>query len=158
MQIPNWQIELLPQSWRILIQQLRKSIKIALGLFCDLQRRPKDHDRFRRKIRKEMRRVAGFGEDAFEVDEANGFERFFGAEGIEIEMLDRLDGVAEEIDADGEADLIARFFVLAGEIDIDNSAAHGKIAWDFDLIESVVAVLGEPDDELFGFEGLAGAN
>ena len=74
---------------------------------------------------------------------------------VEIEALDRFDLIAEEIDADGQADLLAGLFKIARQIDIDDSAAHGEIAGDFDLIQPVVAMLGEPDDQLLRLELLA---
>ena len=80
---------------------------------------------------------------------------------VEIEALDRLDLIAEEIDAGGEADLVAGCFVLARQIDVDDPAANGKITRHFDLFETVVAVLGEPDDQFLRLQFLArleGAN
>jgi hypothetical protein len=47
--------------------------------------------------------------------------------------------------------------VLAGEIDVDDPAAHGEVAGHFDLIEAVVAMLGKPDDQFFRLERLASA-
>ncbi len=75
-------------------------------------------------------------------------QRLERAQRVEVEPLDRFDLVAEEIDAGRQADLVAGVGVLAGEIDIDDPAAHGKIAGHFDLIQPVVAMLGEPDDQL----------
>ena len=45
---------------------------------------------------------------------------------------------------------------FAGEIDVDDAAADGEIAGDFHRFQPVVAVLGEPDDELFGRRRLPG--
>ena len=80
---------------------------------------------------------------------------FAGAECVEIELFDRFDLIAEEIDADRQADLVGFLFEIAGEIDVDDPAAHGEIARHFDLVETVVAVIGEPDDQLFRFEVVA---
>ena len=94
-----------------------------------------------------MRRRSGVGSWPFRS--SNCTESIgSGAERIEVEALDRFDLVVEEIDANGEADLVAGFREFAGEVDVDDPAAHGEIAGDFDLIEPVVAMLGEPDDQL----------
>jgi len=66
-----------------------------------------------------------------------------------LEALDRFDLVAEEIDANRQAHLLAIHVEFAGEIDIDDPAAHREIAWYLDLLQAVIAVLGQPDDQLF---------
>ena len=51
--------------------------------------------------------------------------------------------------------LFACFVKFAGEINVDDPAADREIAGHFDLFQPVVAVIGQPDDQLFGFEFVA---
>ena len=99
--------------------------------------------------------VAGFGELALDVDDAEGCEDIQRAHGVEVEALDGFDLVAEEIDAGGKADLVAAGFEIAGEIDVDDSAAHGEIARHFNLVEAVVTMFRKPDDQLFRLKVIA---
>ena len=64
------------------------------------------------------------------------------------------DGVAEEVDADRQADLVAAVF--AGEVDVDDPAAHGEVAGHLHLLQPVVAVIAEPDDQLLRLQVLPG--
>src|SRR5207248_1244977 len=98
----------------------------------------------------------GVGQLTFEIQDLDGFDGLAGAERVEVEAFDGFDLVTKEIDADRHADLFAGFGELAGKVDVDNASADGEIAGDFDLVEAVVAVLGEPDDEFFGLELLGG--
>ena len=72
-------------------------------------------------------------------------------------MLDRFNLIAEEINANGEADLIAGFLEFAGQVDVNNPASHREITRHFHLIEPVIAMIGKPDDEFFRLEFLTDA-
>ncbi len=85
----------------------RQSVEIAFGLLGDLQRRPESDDAVRRKITEQAGGFAGFGQLALDVDDANRFQRIAGAKGIQVESADGFDLIVEEIDADGEAELLA---------------------------------------------------
>ena len=134
---------------------LGQSVEVALGLLGDLQRRPEHDHRVVGQVVEQAGRVGGVGEVALEVDHLERRERLERAEAVEVEALDRLDLVAEEVDAGGEADLVAGDVVVAGQVDVDDAAADGEVAGDFDLFEAVVAVLAEPDDQLLRLQLVA---
>ena len=94
--------------------------------------------------------VDGPGGAVAEGDEAGFVDVAGGAEGFDVELVDGLDLVAEEVDADGRD--------FAGGPDVDDFAADGEVAGVFDGVKAGVAVVGEPADELVAVEGLADAD
>ena len=105
-----------------------------------------------------MGRVARLRQRPFQVHQPHRLKTLLRAQRIQIKMFDRFDGVAEKIDADGEADLIAGFFLLTRQINIDDPAANREISGHFHLIKPVIAMLRKPDDQLLRLQRLAGAN
>src|SRR5205814_5114464 len=83
-----------------------EAFQVALGLLGNFKRRPEDHDRVGIEIAEQVRRAAGLGKLALEIHNADGWKRISRAELVEIELFDRFDLVIEEIDANGQADLI----------------------------------------------------
>lgn len=86
-----------------------------------------------------------------------------GAHGVEVDFVDAIEGVAEEIEADGDAgdgggvvgEGGAEGGGGAGGEDIEDAAAKGEIAWFFDGFDAAVPGGIEPGGEFAGLDGVA---
>jgi len=105
----------------------------------------------------------GFDIGADELDLGAGGKDAIGAHGVEVDFVDAIEGVAEEIEADGDAgdgggvvgEGGAEGGGCAGGEDIEDAAAEGEIAGFFDGLDAAVPGGIEPGGEFAGLDGVA---
>jgi hypothetical protein len=129
----------------------RDALEVAAPLLGELHRFAQERDGLGREDvgqadgvdRAHMLEVRG--------DELDAFDAPVGAHGLEIELDDGVDFVAEEVEADGDA-------VGAGDEDVDDAAADGEVAGLLDGVDSLVSGGVEPSDEVAGVKASAGCD